>query len=112
MKTNQCLFDILGWLQEREKYFPQTSHDIHLVDDGSTSNDTRLGAIKDLSLGIEEAEKQCKEKNKILKGICAVAGDTLFHFKELYTNDSSAFDFSQLMEDWETDGKRGDRLVC
>jgi len=57
-----------AWAKNRTFPFP-----LHILDDGSTDNDNRLGAVADLAFAVEEAE--------IRENLLVLAGDNLFDFE-------------------------------
>jgi len=66
--SNHLFFEqFLGW---KEKHYPKSN--LSILDDGSVTNETRLGAIRDLDCAI-------RTKN-ITDDILVLAGDNLFDF--------------------------------
>jgi glucose-1-phosphate thymidylyltransferase len=62
-----------SWADDYSKTDLPPHQAIHVLDDGSTSNDTRLGAIRDIQIGIED---QGWEKESLL----IMAGDNIHYF--------------------------------
>jgi len=55
-----------------EKWAKESSHNITVLDDGTESNETRLGAVKDVQFAIE--------KRKLDEDMLVIAGDNLPYF--------------------------------
>ena len=55
--------------KSKKWYAPNFSQNLKIINDGSTSNETRLGAVSDIKFGLE---------SKYDEDVLVVAGDTLF----------------------------------
>ena len=55
--------------KSKKWYAPNFSKNLKIINDGSTSNETRLGAVSDIKFGLE---------SKYDEDVLVVAGDTLF----------------------------------
>ena len=51
-----------------------------ILDDGSTDNDNRLGAVKDIAFAINECNLTGADKNVCEDGVLVLAGDNLLDF--------------------------------
>lgn len=51
-----------------------------ILDDGSTDNDNRLGAVKDIAFAINECNLAGADKNVCEDGVLVLAGDNLLDF--------------------------------
>ena len=85
------------------------------MSDGSTSNETRKGAIYAMQLACSVGKKVCEENESFapMSAACIVAGDTLLHFKHIYgSSDPLAFDLSQFVHNWKSAETKHDALVA
>ncbi len=67
---------------------------ITIVDDGSTSNENRLGALGDLKLAVDRLQRRT-EGSKLDQPVLVLAGDNLFEFE--------LFDFAEFARKLKTD---------
>ena len=71
--TNELFYkNFLYWQNSWKKFSGEYGIDIHLYNDGATSNENRLGAVKDLALAV----KSIKTKAPAM----IAAGDNIFRF--------------------------------
>jgi glucuronokinase len=78
------------WMAERARGFPAD----RLLNDGSWSNEERLGAVADIQFALEQG--------KVDSDVCIVAGDTLF---------DASFDLSAVYQAFQSHTD-GDMLLC
>ena len=55
-----------------ERWAKESRHDIKVIDDGTSSNETRLGAVRDMKLAVDSLEKA--------EDVLVIAGDNLLDF--------------------------------
>ena len=65
-----------------ESIFAQKGVEVSCLvrDDGSTDNDNRLGAVKDIAFAINECNLTGADKNVCEDGVLVLAGDNLLDF--------------------------------
>ena len=68
------------WAKERKSQFSTFNFQFSILDDGTSTNETRLGAVKDIELAINKLSNRKSSNSKWPDDLLVMAGDNLLDF--------------------------------
>lgn len=68
------------WAKERNSHFSPFNFHLSILDDGTTTNENRLGAVKDIQFAIDQLSNRKSSNSKWPDDLLVMAGDNLLDF--------------------------------